>query len=229
MTTSRASEPVDLLLERRLELGLPASPAPLQPARQLLIRGSALGLLLGLISLAAMVWMQRQEAALQEQIATLEPVEVRVQGAGRRLKSLRTSTKTLITETKRITAQLVSVRSGSAFLEQLRRVTPDGVQLVSVSVQPSLIAINGQALGSPTVGSFERINALALNLEALPEVPFEGATIEKASTDANGLTEFRLSVAFDGSVRTSPAELRALGADGLARRYEYLREQGLDL
>ena len=47
----RAEAPVDLLRERRIELGLPAQPAPFVPARLLLRRGALLGGAALLISL----------------------------------------------------------------------------------------------------------------------------------------------------------------------------------
>ena len=39
----QAGAPVDLLRERRIELGLPAQPAPFVPTRLLLRRGALLG------------------------------------------------------------------------------------------------------------------------------------------------------------------------------------------
>tara|TARA_X000000950_G_scaffold202393_1_gene243622 strand:+ start:404 stop:577 length:174 start_codon:yes stop_codon:yes gene_type:complete len=47
--------------------------------------------------------------------------------------------------------------------------------------------------------------------------------------EEDGLTSFNLKVAIDPAVRTSPEDLRALGADGLARRYALLRDRGLAL
>ena len=170
----------------------------------------------------------RQADTLQSDVDLLQPVEVRIQTANQRLTSINAKTKALEDESSRISAQLVSIRSGSAFLQQLRQVTPDGVQLTNVSVLPDQVSLTGLARSSQTTGSFARINALALNLEALPAVPDQGAVVDEASTDDDGLTEFAMSVAIDPSVRASPAELRALGAEGLALRYERLRQQGFE-
>ena len=66
-------------------------------------------------------------------------------------------------------SQLVAVRSGSAFLEQLRRVTPQGVQLRSVSVDASGTTLSIKVVAqSPE--ALERLNAFGLNLEDLPAV-----------------------------------------------------------
>ena len=229
MASSSDGDPSDLLKERRLELGLPATAAPLLPARRLLFQGACIGVTVVLACVGAVVWLQFRQRTLQIQVDSLQPVEVRVATTQNRLRALRAQTKTLNAATQRIAAQLVSVRSGSAFLQQLRQVTPAGVQLASVSVQDKQLNITGFAEGSDAVGSFERINALALNFEMLPEVPDEGARVEKASTDAQGITEFRLKVAIDPSVRATPAALEALGADGLARRYDQLLREGFSL
>jgi type IV pilus assembly protein PilN len=57
----------------------------------------------------------------------------------------------------------------------------------------------------------------------------DGAVVQKATAEEDGLTAFNLKVVIDPSVRSSPEELRALGADGLARRYALLRNRGLAL
>ena len=219
---------VDLLKERRAELGVPSEPAVIVPARDLLLKGGGAGLALLMLCLGAWLWLMRQADTLQSDVDLLQPVEVRVQTANQRLTSINAKTKALEDESSRISAQLVSIRSGSAFLQQLRQVTPDGVQLTNVSVLPDQVSLTGLARSSQTTGSFARINALALNLEALPAVPDQGAVVDEASTDDDGLTEFAMSVAIDPSVRASPAELRALGAEGLALRYERLRQQGFE-
>ena len=219
---------VDLLKERRAELGVPSEPAVIVPARDLLLKGGGAGLALLMLCLGAWLWLMRQADTLQSDVDLLQPVEVRIQTANQRLTSINAKTKALEDESSRISAQLVSIRSGSAFLQQLRQVTPDGVQLTNVSVLPDQVSLTGLARSSQTTGSFARINALALNLEALPAVPDQGAVVDEASTDDDGLTEFAMSVAIDPSVRASPAELRALGAEGLALRYERLRQQGFE-
>ena len=228
MATHPPVSSVDLLKERRAELGVPAEPAVIVPARDLLLKGGGAGLALLMLCLGAWLWLMRQADTLQSDVDLLQPVEVRIQTANQRLTSINAKTKALEDESSRISAQLVSIRSGSAFLQQLRQVTPDGVQLTNVSVLPDQVSLTGLARSSQTTGSFARINALALNLEALPAVPDQGAVVDEASTDDDGLTEFAMSVAIDPSVRASPAELRALGAEGLALRYERLRQQGFE-
>ena len=125
------SEPLrpDLLREHRLALGLPALPPPLRPARGLLLLGGGLGMVVVLTSLAVHQLLSAREQALQQQVDTLASVEQRVQRAQARLAQLTQQRTTLEADTRRIVDQLVSVRSGSAFLAQLQRVTPADADL----------------------------------------------------------------------------------------------------
>ena len=84
-------------------------------------------------------------------------MEKRVGDAKARLRAMRSRRSTLDQQTQSIAEQLVAVRSGSALLEQLRQVTPQGVRLVSVDANPSLLLIKGESQGT---NAFERINAL---------------------------------------------------------------------
>ena len=126
----------------------------------------------------------------------------------------------------RIATQLVSVRSGSALLEQMRQVTPQGIRLVSVEALPSKLLILGEAEGTD---AFERINALALNLESQDELLVNGTRVVKATASDDALIDFSLEARFDSSVRPTPKRLRELGSEGLARRHEFLRSTGVDL
>ena len=216
----------DWLRERRLELGMPPDPAVHQPLGQLLLKGAVLGSLLVLTPFALLVVMENQQRSLEAEVLALVPVEARVGNAETRLNSMAQKRSALTAQTKRIAAQLVALRSGSALLEQMRQVTPQGVRLLSVAALPSKLIIKGEAEGSD---AFERINALALNLEAQDELRVDGTSIVKATTNDNGRVDFSLESVIDSSVRSTAERLRDLGAEGLARRYELLREQGIPL
>jgi len=216
----------DWLRERRLELGMPPDPAVHQPLGQLLLKGAVLGSLLVLTPFALLVVMENQQRRLEAEVLALVPVEARVGNAETRLNSMAQKRSALTAQTKRIAAQLVALRSGSALLEQMRQVTPQGVRLLSVAALPSKLIIKGEAEGSD---AFERINALALNLEAQDELRVDGTSIVKATANDNGRVDFSLESVIDSSVRSTAERLRDLGAEGLARRYELLREQGIPL
>ena len=53
--------------------------------------------------------------------------------------------------------------------------------------------------------------------------------VQKATADEMGLLQFTLKVSLDLEVAPSAAQLTDLGADGLARRYQFLKQQGMPL
>ena len=216
----------DWLKERRLELGLPAEAEAYQSQRDLLLKGALVGVVLALSPMALVVVLGAQQRRLDAEVLQLAPVEASVGNAEARLTAMAKQRGALEQQTKRIAAQLVALRSGSALLEQIREVTPQGVRLLSVAALPSKLIIKGEAEGADAL---ERINALALNLEAQEELLTDGTSILKATANDKGLIDFSVESAIDPSVRATPERLRELGSEGLARRYELLREQGIAL
>ena len=223
--TSRQDWPkADLLQQRRLELGLPLEPVPVSPLFSLVLKGGIAGVVLVMLALLTLVGLQHRQQLLQDEINALNPVEKRVGDAKARLRSMNLRRSTLEQQTQSIAEQLVAVRSGSALLEQLRRVTPQGVRLVSVDANPSKLLIKGESQGRD---AFERINALDLNLEALPDMLPDGTTVLKAVADKQGRIAFTLEAKLDPVMKPTPEYLRGLGAEGLARRLELLQDQGV--
>ena len=223
--TSRQDWPkADLLQQRRLELGLPLEPVPVSPLFSLVLKGGIAGVVLVMLALLTLVGLQHRQQLLQDEIDALNPVEKRVGDAKARLRSMNSRRSTLEQQTQSIAEQLVAVRSGSALLEQLRRVTPQGVRLVSVDANPSKLLIKGESQG---MDAFERINAFDLNLEALPDMLPDGTTVVKAVADKQGQIAFTLEAKLDPVMKPTPEHLRGLGAEGLARRLELLQDQGV--
>lgn len=223
--TSRQHWPKpDLLQQRRLELGLPLEPAPVASWLSLVLKGGVGGLVLVALALLTLLGLQHRQQVVQAEIDALNPVERRVGDAKARLRAMTSRRSTLERQTRSIAEQLVAVRSGSALLEQLRQVTPQGVRLVSVDANPSKLLIKGESQGTD---AFERINALDLNLEALPDMLLDGTTVVKAVADQQGRIAFSLEAKLDPAMKPTPAHLRGLGAEGLARRLELLQGEGL--
>ena len=108
-----------LLRQRRMELGLPPDPPALRSSKVLLLPGGGLGLLFLVIPLVAKSWCQLRIGGLQRQLDHLSSVEDQVQRLRGRFTKSSTLTKKLQNDTADITSKLVSIRSGSAFLEQL--------------------------------------------------------------------------------------------------------------
>ena len=229
MTRMALNRVPDLLQGRRSELGLPLAPDPIKPAWRLLLPGVAFSALALIVPLLVQWTLQLRESYLQQEIDHLAPVEQLLTSARSTLQRTTKRTESLQRNTAQITAQMVSVRSGSAFLEQLKRTTPTAVGLQSVIVQPSEVNITGSAENGPMSGGWEQINAFALNLESLPAVPQEGAQVQQASAEEGNLVSFKLKLLVDAAVKPTPEQLRELGADGLVRRFALLRQLGLPL
>ena len=227
----RAEAPVDLLRERRIELGLPAQPAPFVPARLLLRRGALLGgaaLLMSLVLTAVLNWRGQQQ---QQQLEALAPTAQRLAAAEAQLLRLRMKTAAVNKETIRTAQQLVAFPGGSPLLEQLRRVTPVGVQLQELSVGKAQIQLSGRAQIGVSPGPLERINALALSLSQLPITLEQGVKVMKISREDGDTPAVTFSVewALNPKVRLSLIQLQELGAIGLAERYRLIEQRGVQL
>ena len=223
--TSRQNWPKpDLLQQRRLELGLPLEPAPAPPLLSLVLKGGIAAVVLLMLSLLTLLMLQQRQQVLQAEVDALNPVQKRVGDAKARLRAMRSRRSSLEKQTQSIAEQLVAVRSGSALLEQLRQVTPQGVRLVSVNANPSQLRIKGESQGTD---AFARINALDLNFEALPGMLSDGTTVVKAVAEQQGRIAFSLEAKLNPATTSTPAHLRGLGAEGLARRMELLQGEGV--
>ena len=227
----RAEAPVDLLRERRIELGLPAQSVPFVPARLLLRRGALLGgaaLLISLVLTAVLNWRGQQQ---QQQLESLAPLAQRLTAAEAQMRRLRTKSAAVNKETIRIAQQLVAFPSGSPLLEQLRRVTPVGVQLQELSVGEAQIQLSGRVQIGDNPGPLERINAFALSLSQLPITREQGVKVMKITREDGDdpAVTFSMEWALNPKVRLSLVQLQELGAIGLAERYRLIEQRGVKL
>ena len=227
----RAESPVDLLRERRIELGLPAQPAPFVSARLLLRRGALLGgafLLVSFAVTAALSWKGQQQ---QQQLELLEPVAQRVTAAEAQLRRLRTNTAAVNKKTDVFAQQLVAFRGGSPLLEQLRRITPDGIQLQELLVGEAQIKLLGRVQIGKTPGPLERVNALVLSLSQMPITREQGVKVIKITREDGDdpAVTFSVEWALNPKVRLSLVQLQDLEAIGLAYRYRLLKQRGVSL
>ena len=228
---SQAGAPVDLLRERRIELGLPVQPAPFVPTRLLLRRGALLGgavlFMSGAIT-AAVNWRGQQQ---QQQLEALAPTAQRLASAEAQLRRLSIKTAAVNKDTTRIAQQLVAFPGGSPLLEQLRRVTPVGVQLQELSVGQKQIQLSGKAQIGASPGPLERINALALSLSQLPITLEQGVKVMKITREDGDdpAVTFSVEWALNPKARLSLIQLQELGAIGLAERYRLIEQRGVPL
>lgn len=221
----------DLLRERRLELGLPQQAPPLMPKEPLLLRGALLGGAAVGVALAFVVGLGWIEAAQRRELETLLPFERQVRSLEGQIKANTGKLSSIKKDTLQIAEQLVAVPAGSPLLEQLRRVTPAGIQLEDVSVQNDRIKVSGKAAVGTTPGPLERINALAITLARLPISKADGVKVLKLTREDGDspVVNFSLDWELDPKAGPSIQQLKALGAEGLAERYRLLQQQGVPL
>ena len=227
----RAEAPVDLLRERRIELGLPAQSVPFVSVRLLLRRGALLGgaaLLVSLVLTAVLNWRGQQQP---QPLESLAPLVQRLTAAEAQMRRLRTKSAAVNKETIRIAQQLVAFPGGSPLLEQLRRVTPVGVQLQELSVGEAQIQLSGRVQIGDNPGPLERINAFALSLSQLPITREQGVKVMKITREDGDdpAVTFSMEWALNPKVRLSLVQLQELGAIGLAERYRLIEQRGVKL
>ena len=228
--TSRSKPPAfDLLRPRRLELGLPVDPPPLHSLLKLLLPSGIAGFALVVVVFGLQFSKGLEEQSLQAELAVLQPLEQQITRLRSRLQSTDVQLKTLEKQTATISSQLVSVRSSSAFLEQLKRITPLELRLQSVTVQPNNVSLQGLAQANASANGLQRINAFMLNINDLPAVPQEGARLQQAYKESEQLVGFTLDVRVDPAVKPTAEQLIELGSVGMARRLMLLERLEMPL
>lgn len=228
---------LDLLRERRLELGLPAEPPRPPDARRLLLIGSAIGGAIVLSTIGVTLLLKLQGLLLEQELTRLAPVRGQVQTLEAELAADQGNLERKSKGNDQLVNGLVAVRSGSALMTDLAGRTPAELQLTSVVVGKDDLQLKGRTADP---GAFERINALVLRLKTSELIDPASVHLSRAirtDTDPSqpkkgpesGLVEFELSAAF----RPPPAstaqlkQLQELGAGGMARRLELLQKEGL--
>jgi len=242
MSSTFKLDRLDLLRQRRLELGLPPEAPALVDARQLVLVGGVIGL--AVAASAAGVWLllQARQVYVEGKIRELGSVPVQLKELEQRVQAAQTQLTKINTSNEGLAKGLVAVSSGSALLSQLSEVTPEGVQLTEVTVAGSTSAQTLTLKGNAAEPeSFRRINAIELLLAYSPLFKPDGVKLVKAIreaapavTDPKEVPVQIPPVSFDLTSQFSslPAaaqlrELKRLGADGMARRLETLQKEGL--
>ena len=159
--TSLFHGPVDLLRQRRLEVGLPGDRSRTKPAWQLLLVGGLLGGALLLPAVGLQLALGQWESQVAAKMAQLTALPTRVQALDGQLKGALAGAKTLEASNQGLANGLVSVSSGSALVANLFELAPSGVELKDASVVGPVFSLKG---GGNDPGAFQRINALQLQL-----------------------------------------------------------------
>ncbi len=238
MTRSPGS--IDLLRQRRIELGLPEHPEGPTDSSRLLLKGGLVGVALVLVSLLVWLGFRFRLQALEAEATQLADVPGQVKALQGELQASIDRTAKLKALNKRQADALVTVRSGSALLTQLSLITPAGIQLTDgdVNHDGNSLTLKGVAADPQ---AFRRINALQLQLANAPMFEAGTAEVVKVTREANNppslappgvapstKVNFELKVQFSPEARSANIpELKRLGAEGMAQRLILLRRAGV--
>jgi len=223
--------PVDLLRQRRLEVGLPGDRSRTKPAWQLMLVGSLMGGALLLPAVGLQLALAQWDSQVAVKMAQLTALPTRVQALEGQLKGAQAGAKTLEASNQGLANGLVTVSSGSALVANLFQLVPSGVELKEASVVGPVFSLKG---GGNDPGAFQRINALQLQMAYSPMFQPDSIKVLKVSREAGtagvapGQVSFELSSSFRPlDPRAQLKQLQRLGANGMARRLEILQAAGV--
>lgn len=237
MTSPIRPYPVlDLLRERRQEIGIDTMSSLLGCRGELVRRGALIGAsLVGVVALLCAGLALRHQA-IRADLALVEPVEVEVKRLAEQNGQRQTAVRQKTATNRELAGALTTARTSSALLTELQLRTPVGVRLSSAVVKGPSLVLKGQSLDPQ---AFARINALQLELQRSPLLDPRGITLVKSErTDAatagpaaaSGLSPVSFEINGTFAVLEAPrqlAVLRQLGSEGMARRLQLLQSEGL--
>ncbi len=229
---------LDLLRERRKQLGQESLVTALRDRRPLLLRGALIGAVIlgGAVACTALVFLRYQFVKVQTaQLARFEAESTQMQAE---MAASKAKLDQLTATTRGLTEGLTTMRTSSALLADLQLRTPEGIQIQSAVAEAQKLVLKGQAL-DPL--AFARINALQLELARSPLLQAKGVTLVKlervpeaapvsgqAGPAAPAAVRFELVAPF---ATLPPARqlfvMQQLGSQGMARRLQLLQAEGL--
>lgn len=229
---------LDLLRERRRELGQESMVSALVDRRPLLLRGALIGaVVLGVsVGATALVFLRFQYVRMQAaQLTRFEAESTQLQA---QMAASRARLNQLNATNRSLTEGLTTLRTSSALLAELQLRTPEGIQLQSAEVKGTNLVLKGQAV-DPL--AFARINALQLELSRSPLLQGKGVALVKLERDPAAQPQAgQTAPASPATVRfelTGPfaslpparqlGVMRQLGSEGMARRLQLLQAEGL--
>jgi len=233
---------LDLLRERRRTLGIEALSPILAQRRALLQRGALIGLILLGSMLGLWTLLLLQTALVRSQMGQLEQFEGQAAELQAQIDARNQKLAAVKNTNQGLAQALTSGRTSSALLTALQLNTPVGVQLLSVDATSDLV-IKGQAFDP---WALVRINAFQLRLQGLAffdpkavqltKVERQPSVVQAAprsgtgpeSTPEAGPLAFEIRAPFASlDAQRQLALLQQLGSDGMARRLNLLRSEGL--
>ncbi|MEB3321466.1 MAG: PilN domain-containing protein [Synechococcaceae cyanobacterium] len=228
---------LDLLRERRQELGIePLAPALAERPR-LVRRGLLIGAALagGVVALSLVLALWQQ--VLRARYRPLLRYEAEAGDLSNRIAARKGRVDRMVATNRKLAGALTTLRTTSALLSDLQLRTPEGVRLTAAEARGSDLVLKGQARDPQ---AFQRINALQLELQRSPllkpgeanlgkieRVEARGGNARSAGRPVEPVA-FELSTPFASLPPARQLQvLRALGSDGMARRLQLLQKEGL--
>ena len=235
---------LDLLRDRRRLAGIPEP--VIVPAASVVRQGAWYGLIpiaLVILGCALLVlryaWLQQQQAVLLPQAEQSDQLLARINGGASALRRLQKSNQSLSTA-------LLNIKTGSAFLSEVSRIVPAGVQLKSLEDQGDSLLVSGLAFQPDGLAVLNGMQIrMAKSLFFQPDsVVLLKATEQKTDTSVAQVLasvglgsdpstsaaptpiafEIRASFSAEMAAKVIP-QLRELGAFGAARRVDLIRSQ----
>lgn len=220
---------LDLLEQRRQQLGV-AADRPLSWRSLLLPGGLIAAAILGVL-IGAGVLLSLRQALLRGAVAALAPQAEASERLRRQGQAQLGQARQLEAANRTLAEAVVAVPSSSAWLLDLARRVPQGVQLSKAVVNGRQLSLAGVAADPD---GFIRINALQLGLQRSPlllpgSVQLRKAERQSAGNDNPASTiRFDLEARFRDTVPLLDAEqLQQLGAAGMAHRLEVVQNLGV--
>ena len=231
-----ASPALDLLRERRESYGQRTIQPLLEDRRSLLLQGATLGAgVFGVVlAITALVFLRLQ--IIRAEIGRYSQVEAQNAELTTQLGTVRQDNKRLKEVIDGFKKKLTDVRPTSALLADLQIRVPAGIQLQTASTTADSLELTGLAVEPE---AFSRINALQLELRSSPLFLADQIKLKKIERSTDGPSEtpnllptsavtFAISAPF---ANLPPVQMQQLlirlGAEGMARRFEVLRQEGL--
>ena len=235
---------LDLLRDRRRLAGIPEP--VIVPAASVVRQGAWYGLIpIALVILGCSLlvlrygWLQQQQAVLLPQAEQSDQLLARLNGGASALLRLQKSNQSLSTA-------LLNIKTGSAFLSEVSRIVPAGVQLKSLEDQGDSLLVSGLAFqpdGLAVLNGMQIKMARSLFFEPdsvvlikAVEQNDDSAVAKILSSFSNGVNlgpietptpiafEIRASFSAEMATKVIP-QLRELGAFGAARRVDLIRSR----
>ncbi|MFZ0408505.1 MAG: hypothetical protein WAM11_10400 [Cyanobium sp.] len=225
---------LDLLRERRRQLGQEPITVALADRRRLLTQGAVFGAMVFAVVLGAIGLVELRHQLVKAQMGRLTQVEAQATRLSQELGARQARLARITKVNRQLVDAVTSVRSSSALMAELQLRMPAGIQLLSADASGAGLVLKGQTFDPD---AFERINALELELQKsslLDPTAVSLTKVERKAPEAGLPVAVRPPVGFELSASFAPLNprqqlqfLRQLGAGGLARRLELLQREGL--